>query len=146
MMLYFDTSYLYRIYSFEPGHEAVKNLLKSKRCSVFSGWHARAEFAAITLRKRREQPTDTLAFNIIHKQFLSDCAAGFIKIEPFTEPVIHRVESVIASAPAQTFLRAADALHLACAAEHGFTEIYSNDRHFLAAAPVFGLCGVNVIE
>lgn len=56
-----------------------------------------------------------------------------------------RLESVLSTAPATTNIRAADALHLACAAEHGFSEVYSNDRHFLLAAPLFGLEGMNVI-
>jgi predicted nucleic acid-binding protein len=55
------------------------------------------------------------------------------------------VEQIFLSDPGTCFLRAADALHLACAAEHGFTEVYSNDRHLLAAAPLFGLRGIDVI-
>ncbi len=76
-----------------------------------------------------------------------DVATGFVTFLPLTEAVMVRLESVLlaASSPSTASLRATDALHLACAAEHGFTEVYSNDRHFLTAAPLFGMRRINVI-
>lgn len=48
------------------------------------------------------------------------------------------------SAPRETFLRTADAVHLATARELGEREVWTNDRHMLAAAPYFGLTGRSV--
>jgi len=142
--LYFDTSYLFRIYSAEPGHDAVKELLENAE-SVASAWHARAEFFAIILRKRREGAATPELLRVVARQFLKDRESDLVFLLPLSEAVMKRVEAVYATAPPATFLRAADALHLACAAVHGFTETYSNDRHFLNAAPLFGLRGVDVI-
>ena len=142
--LCFDTTYLFRVYSTEPGHEAVKDLLRQAE-SLATAWHGRAEFAAVLLRKRREGSDPAEFIDRLDRQFQRDCQSGLVRFLPLTEAVMCRLESVLRTAHVATILRAADALHLACAAEHGFKAVYSNDRHFLAAAPLFGLRGVNVI-
>jgi predicted nucleic acid-binding protein len=143
-MLYFDTTYLYRVYSTEPGHEAVKQLLE-KTDRIATAWHGRSEFASIVLRKRREGSDCPDLLASLESQFQNDMQCGLVDVIPLTESIMLRLETIFRTAPSSTHLRAADALHLACAADHGFKEVYSNDRHFLAAAPLFGLNGVNVI-
>lgn len=144
-MRYFDTTYLFRVYSTEPGHEAVKALL-AQTDRLATAWHGRAEFASILLRKRREVSDTPEQLASLGDQFRSDCRTALIEFLPLSEAVMVRLETVLTTAPATTNIRASDALHLACAAEHGFTEVYSNDRLFLAAAPLFGLRGVNLIR
>ena len=66
--------------------------------------------------------------------------------EPKVEhSLLDSVCAAFESLPDKAPLRAGDAQHLACAREHGFREIYSNDRYLLNAAPEFGLVGKNVI-
>lgn len=48
------------------------------------------------------------------------------------------------SAPREIFLRTADAVHLTTAQELGERDVWTNDRHVLAAAPYFGLTGRSV--
>jgi len=132
------------VYSTEPGHEAIKGLLRQVDVLAIA-WHGRAEFAAVLLRKRRESRAPTELMDRLAQQFRRDVQTSLIRFLPLTEAVMCRLESTLCTVPAETTLRAADALHLACAAEHGFKEVYSNDRQFLAAAPLFGLRGVNVI-
>lgn len=145
-MLYFDSNYLFRIYSLEPGHDRVKKLLMRSNQPVAIAWHGRAIIASILLRKRREGSDLPEHLTGLARQFQKDCQTKLIHLLPLNEAVMSRLESVLNSAPDQTNIRAADALHLACAAEHGFTEVYSNDRLFLKSASLFGLQGVNILS
>lgn len=85
-------------------------------------------------------------FAVALAQFAMDQANDGITWLPFGPTLLAGMAARSAEMPRDTFLRAADALHLACAAENGFGKVYSNDRHFLAAASLFGLEGVNIIS
>lgn len=141
---YYDTSYLLKLQFTEVGSPEVL----AHACSlngIFCSVHGRAEFASACHRKVREGQASLAQLQAMLAQSRADADAGAIQWLPLTESMIVHVERIFSTAPATTFLRAADAMHLACAAEHGFTAIHSNDRHLLAAAPLFGLTGVNVI-
>jgi predicted nucleic acid-binding protein len=141
---YFDASYLAKLHWKEVGSaEVVK--LASRIGVVGCSIHGRTEFAAVGHRKMREKLADPERARAVFQQMEDATRAGAL---PWLEPgprSYQRVEQIFLSDSGTCFLRAADALHLACAAEHGFTEVYSNDRHLLAAAPLFGLSGIDVI-
>lgn len=141
---YYDANYLFKLQCVENGttevraHAATLNTL----CTAA---HGRAEFASAAFRKIREGVATVREYELAVAQVQADAATGNLIFLPLTDAVLTRIEAALASAPASTYLRAADALHLATAAEYGFNEIYSNDKHLLAAASLFGLKGVNVI-
>jgi predicted nucleic acid-binding protein len=101
------------------------------------------EAASTFHRKLREREVDYGSFRASTQQFQDDIDSGKIHLQALTEEIIEHVEQTFLRLPSTTFLRAGDAIHLATAAEHGFKEIYSNDRHLLAAAPIFRLKGIN---
>ena len=142
--LFFDAAYLGKLHWTEPGSTEVR-ALSSAADQIVCSHHGRAEFYSIGFRKIREGLATPPALYGVFAQFRSDLANHAILLLPLTDSILDRIEAAFAFAPPTLYLRAADALHLATAAEHGFTEIYSNDRQLLAAAPVFGLEGVNVI-
>jgi hypothetical protein len=73
--------------------------------------------------------------------FLEDLQSGVWTMLPISEPLLVRVASFVSALPPALYLRAGDAIHLTAAQEAGFTEIWSNNRHLIEAAPAFGLTG-----
>jgi len=135
---YFDSSYIAKFYLDEPESEAVRRLAESLgqvRCAVIG----RIEVAAVFHRKLREGAIDARAFREVIGQFDDDCGQGLWTWLPLTSELAARTAAAFARLPRPVFLRAADAVHLICAQEHGLAEIYTNDRHMSAAARHFRL-------
>ena len=144
-MHYFDTAFLVRLYLPDPGWEIVRAFVQTVTEVPAACIHARFETVAALHRALREGRMNAAEFSALLDQFEKDCAGGKFKWLPISDGVTARLSTSFRALPATVFLRAADALHLACAAEHGFVEIYSNDARLPAAAPHFGIRGVNII-
>ena len=143
-MIYFDTAYLLKFYLEEPYSTRVQDLAYAAD-TVASCLIGRAECRAGVHRHLRESKLSVEAAQAIFRAIRRNEEAGFLIWLPVTPALIERVCTAFETLPPAVFLRAADALHLACAAEHNFEEIYSNDRHLLAAASHFGVTARNVI-
>jgi predicted nucleic acid-binding protein len=141
---YFDTSYIVKLYCLEPGASKIQKALEEYE-AIASSIHAHGEFVSSLHRKVREKSATREQMKTVLHQFHQDQEAGLILLYPSTPEIFKRIESVYLQAPTETFLRAADAHHLATAAEQGFTSIYSSDTHLLAAAPLFDLQGIDLI-
>ena len=142
-MIYMDTCYVARLYLDDPGWERVRELAATT--SIACCLHGRAEVTAALHRKLREGVFTTIQYRQVLEQFELDCTEGAYRWLSLSTAVAARLSHGYKSLPKTVFLGAADALHLACAAENGFKEIYSHDQRLLAAAVHFGIQGVNVI-
>lgn len=142
-MLYFDTSYIVRLYTTDNGWEKVRELAKTDH--IVCCLHGRAETISALHRKFREKAVTREEFRTLIEEFERDCSFEAFVWLPFSEAVVERITSVYRCLPSSIALRAADAIHLACAAEASCNAIYSNDKRLLEAAPHFSLAGENVI-
>jgi predicted nucleic acid-binding protein len=104
------------------------------RVEVWSGIHGRIRDKSVSFSDARN----------VWRQFERDELSGIWRWLSLTQNVVKRTCEAFEKLAPDVSLRSADALHLACAAENRFTEVYSSDRILLAAAPHFGLNGVNV--
>jgi predicted nucleic acid-binding protein len=142
-MIYLDSSYIFKCYINEPGTPRVLSLVQnSSGCS--SSLHARTEFWSGLHRRVCETVTSIEDARKIWRQFEEDERTGVWHWLPLNDIVIRRACDVFEKLPPEVFLPSGDALHLACAAENRFTELYSGDRTLLSAATHFGLNGISV--
>jgi predicted nucleic acid-binding protein len=135
---YFDSTYIAKFYVDEPESDAVRRLAESLG-QVGCVAIGQVEVASAFHRKFREGTFDARAFRAVMAQFDDDCRAGLWTWLPLTGALAARATAAFVGMPRPLFLRAADALHLVCAQEHGLAEIYTNDRHMSAAARHFRL-------
>lgn len=142
-MIYFDTSYLVRLYYQDPGADRVRELAATDHVACAA--HGQAEMMAAFHRKLREGAIRPAAYAALLGQIEAHIEAGAFQWLPQDGEILSRVRRAYQRLSASVFLRGADAIHLATAAEAGFRMIYSNDAHLLAAATHFGIEGKNVI-
>lgn len=143
MKLYFDTAYLGKCYWNEPDGKLVRKLAR-RADGLYSSAISIAEMACLAHRKVREGPVTPADAIVRRDLFLDDVNSGAITAVPVTERLLRRVEAATRALPPSCYLRTFDALHLVTAADLGFAEIWTNDRHMIAAAPHFGLIGRSV--
>ena len=141
--MYFDTSYIAKFYFNEPESSRVRELVR-KADAIYSSLWALAEFHAVLHRRVREGSCSHANARGLASRFSAHIEAGLWNLIPVTEGVLRRTSALILSAPQSLFIRTADAVHLVTAQEAGEREVWTNDRHMLAAAAYFGCSGRSV--
>jgi predicted nucleic acid-binding protein len=143
LRLYFDTDYLGKCYWNEPDGRPVRELAQ-RADGLYSSAICIAEMACLAHRKVREGPVTPADALIRRNLFLEDVTTGVVTAVPVTDRLLRKVEAATRALPQSCYLRTFDALHLVTAVDSGFLEVWTNDRHMLAAAPHFGLAGRSV--
>lgn len=143
-MVYFDAAYIAKCYLNEPNAATVRQFAYEAdglaSCEI-----ARVEFYSVVHRHLREGNIDSQEAQEVLRDFEQDESDGVWAWFAVSSSLIRLACQNVGSLPSTAFLRAIDAIHLTCAKENGFIEIYTNDRRMLDCAKYFQVRGVNLI-
>ena len=140
--MYFDANYIVKLYLREPESDAVEQLAR-RADRLCSSALAIAEVHCVFLRTLREGRISVRQCADMTAQFGDHVKAGAWTMIPVAEDILKRT-STLPVLSSQMILRSGDAIHLLTAQKIGEPEVWTNDRHMLAAAPHFGLVGRSV--
>jgi len=143
--MYLDSAYIAKYYVNERDATAVRKLIRQASRICSSSW-ALVEVSCVFLRHIREESLTVSQGHELMNVFRSHVEADFWNLIPVTDALLGRTASLIRGLPTNVPLRAGDAIHLASALEAGETEVWTNDRHLLAAAASVGLRGKSVTQ
>ena len=141
--MYLDTSYIAKFYFNEPESPRVRELVR-KANTIYSSLWALAEFHAVIHRRLREGASSPSDARELASRFAKHVEEGLWNLVPVNEALLRRTSALMVSAPVNLFIRTADAVHLVTAHEIGERDVWTNDRHMLAASTYFGLAGRSV--
>jgi len=140
--MYLDAAYIVKLYVDEPESDALQELvLRADRLS--SSALSIAEVHCVFLRDLRDGKVSSERCSALVAQFSGHLETGVWTMAPVSENILRRTSTLPLFAP-RMILRAGDAIHLLTAQQLGEREVWTNDRHMLAAAPYFGLVGRSV--
>jgi predicted nucleic acid-binding protein len=138
--VYLDSAYLVKYYVNEPDSVSVRAAIGRAEVRVSSIWVI-PEMTCIFHRHVREGSLSITQARTLLDMFVTHIDEGIWRVVPVTDALLRRCSLMVSGLPAGVFLRAGDAVHLTTASALSEPEIWTNDRHLLAAAPYFGLIG-----
>ena len=138
--MYLDSAYVAKFYLNEPDSPAVREQIQRASVLTTSAWSV-AEVSCVFHRYFRQGGLNKKQYQTLSREFLAHVDSEIWTLVPVTSALIRRVTTLMATLPADVFLRAGDAVQLVSALEAGEPEVWTNDRHMLAAAQHFGLVG-----
>jgi predicted nucleic acid-binding protein len=138
--MYVDSAYVAKYYVNEPDAEAVRKLIQSASQVCTSAW-AVAEVTCVFHRHVREGSLSVEQGRELMDLFRSHVDDELWSLIPVSEGLLKRTATLVRGLPSVVPLRAGDAIHLATALGAGEQEMWTNDRHLLAAAAHVGLVG-----
>jgi predicted nucleic acid-binding protein len=136
--LCFDSCYVLKMLCREPDSLAVVKLVGDDGVMA-CGAHGRAEVVVALHRKVRNGELSEGDCRTALDRLELDTASGQLIWLSIGEPAYRILTSVYAQHGKSLPMRSADAMHLACAVEHGFGTVWSSDRQMHSGARAFGI-------